>query len=281
MVIPIFFLAHWYGSLLAQTIFLHRYAAHRMYSLNKFWERIFFLTTYLFQGSSFLNPRAYAILHRLHHAHSDTPEDPHSPVIHPNVMTMMLHTKNKYLDILDNKMQVTKEHLSNIPRWHWLEGFAEKPWSRLGWAAAYITFYVFFAESWYWYLLLPIHFLMGPIHGAIVNWAGHKIGYRNFDSKDNSRNTLAFDFVTLGELFQNNHHKFPGRSNFAKRWWEIDPGYWIMRGMHAVGIIKMKKLPRPRRAMHQAKEKAQHLRSLKASVVASVTLPPVQAKEPV
>ena len=41
------------------------------------------------------------------------------------------------------------------------------------------------------YLLLPIHFLIGPIQGAIVNWAGHKYGYRNFPGeKDQSKNTL-------------------------------------------------------------------------------------------
>eukprot|EP01036_Dinobryon_divergens_P038408 gene38408-50429_t len=31
------------------------------------------------EGSSFLSPRAYAILHRMHHAFSDTKRDPHSP----------------------------------------------------------------------------------------------------------------------------------------------------------------------------------------------------------
>ena len=40
------------------------------------------------------------------------------------------------------------------------------------------------------YLLLPVHFVMGPIHGAIVNWCGHKYGYRNFDTtRDDSRAT--------------------------------------------------------------------------------------------
>jgi len=33
---------------------------------------------------------------------------------------------------------------------------------------------------------------MGPIHGAIVNWAGHKYGYQNFDNGDRSRNTLPW-----------------------------------------------------------------------------------------
>ena len=57
---------------------------------------------------------------------------------------------------------------------------------------------------------------MGPVHGAIVNWAGHKIGYRNYDSDDNSKNTLVFDVLTMGELFQNNHHKWGQAPNFAR-----------------------------------------------------------------
>ena len=89
------------------------------------------------------------------------------------------------------------------------------------------------------FLLLPYHFVMGPTHGAIVNWCGHRYGYRNYDSSDVSRNMLFVDFVTMGELFQNNHHKFAMSPNFANRWFEIDPTYQIMRVLQAVRIIDM------------------------------------------
>ena len=79
MTIPIFFILHWFLSLFSQTFFLHRYAAHKMFTMNKFWERFFYLFTFITQGSSFLNPRAYAVMHRMHHAYSDTEKDPHSP----------------------------------------------------------------------------------------------------------------------------------------------------------------------------------------------------------
>ena len=79
MAILIFFLAHWYLSLFAQTFFLHRYAAHQMFTMNKFWEKVFYFLTWVFQGSSFLSPKAYGIMHRLHHAYADTENDPHSP----------------------------------------------------------------------------------------------------------------------------------------------------------------------------------------------------------
>src|SRR5688572_26998152 len=96
VVILSFFAAHWLLSVFCQTFFLHRYGAHRQFSMSKGWERAFHLITYLVQGSSFLSPRGYGILHRMHHAYSDTPNDPHSPENHSNVVTMMLATKRRY-----------------------------------------------------------------------------------------------------------------------------------------------------------------------------------------
>jgi len=94
---------------------------------------------------------------------------------------------------------------------------------------------------WYLYLLLPLHFLMGPLHGAIVNWGGHKYGYQNFDNKDHSKNTLALDFLAFGELFQNNHHKLPMRVNFGVKWWEFDPTYVAIWTLDKAGVIKIKR----------------------------------------
>src|SRR4026208_874857 len=88
-----FFVTHWLLSVFCQTFFLHRYGAHRMFTMSKGWERFFHLLTYVAQGSSYLNPRGYAILHRQHHAYSDTEQDPHSPLNFRSVVPMMWHTK--------------------------------------------------------------------------------------------------------------------------------------------------------------------------------------------
>ena len=58
MAIAIFFIAHWQLSVFFQTFFLHRYGAHRMYTMSKGWER-FFSAPYLrgTQGPSFLVAR--------------------------------------------------------------------------------------------------------------------------------------------------------------------------------------------------------------------------------
>jgi len=242
MEIIIFFIVHWFSSLFFQTFFLHRYGAHKMFKMSPFWEKTFYILTYISQGSSFLNPRAYAIMHRMHHAFSDTERDPHSPHFFKSVFGMMWKTKDVYLDLINNKIKPGENFAKNIPQWESFENFANGWIHRILWGAGYTAFYVLFATQWWMFLLLPVHFLMGPIHGAIVNWAGHKYGYSNFDdTNDNSKNTLFFDFLTLGELFQNNHHKFPSRPNFAYKLFEIDPTYPFLKLFHFLKIIELNK----------------------------------------
>ncbi|RAK67095.1 acyl-CoA desaturase [Hymenobacter edaphi] len=243
MPILLFFVGHWYLSLFVQTFYLHRYAAHKMYTMNRFWERFFFLLTYLAQGSSYLSPRAYALLHRMHHAYSDTEHDPHSPHYSSNAFTMMWKTKNIYNSVLNNEYELAKRFEGDYPTWGALERIGDHWISRVAWGTAYVGVYVALvpASMWYLYLLLPFHFLMGPVHGAIVNWSGHKYGYQNFDNNDKSRNSLFFDFLTGGELFQNNHHKLPMRVNFGVKWWELDPTYPVIWTLDKLSIIKIKR----------------------------------------
>jgi stearoyl-CoA desaturase (delta-9 desaturase) len=242
MIILAFFLCHWFLSLFFQTFFQHRYASHKMFKMNKFWERVFYLCTYIFQGSSFLNPRAYAIMHRMHHAYSDTEKDPHSPHFIKDVFGLMMKTKEIYLSYQRYKVEPEPQFRDRYPTWKFVDYLGDHWLSRVTFGVFYTIFYILFATHWWMFLLLPIHYLMGPIHGAIVNWCGHKYGYSNYDNDDHSKNTLPFDFLMMGELFQNNHHKRPNNANFAKRWFEFDPTYPVMRLMHALKIIKLRKL---------------------------------------
>ena len=244
MVAIVAFVGHWYLSLFCQTFFLHRYGAHKMFTMSKFWERFFYFLTYVSQGSSYLSPRAYAVLHRMHHAFSDTPKDPHSPHHTKNLLTMMWKTKDLYNAVLHRTQKVERQFDRNYPEWDSLEKVGDSWVSRLSWAIAYSMFYIlaflYLDMHWVFFFLLPIHFLMGPIHGAIVNWSGHKYGYQNFDNHDKSRNSLMLDFLMMGELFQNNHHKRPDSANFGAKWFEMDPTYPVIRGLEKLRIIKMR-----------------------------------------
>lgn len=231
-----FLLGHWYLSLFCQTFFLHRFSAHGMYSMRPFWVKFFYFLTYLSQGPSFLNPKAYSIMHQRHHHYSDTPKDPHSPQHNTSIMKMMMKTYKHYMSCMKESKPSDVQQL--WPTWKYIDDLAIKPISIFFWAGIYLVIYANFTTSPWQFLFLPLHFMMGPMQGAIVNWCGHKMGYRNFPLPDNSKNTLLIDFLLLGELYQNNHHKFSQKSNFAYRWYEWDLGYALISILEFFKIIK-------------------------------------------
>lgn len=241
MYILLFFVAHWYLSLFSQTFFLHRYAAHQMFTMSKGWERFFYVFTWITQGSSFLSPYAYGVMHRLHHAYADTENDPHSPSFSENLFDMMWKTKNRYNAILHHPDIVEPKFRKNVPNWPLMERIGDNWLSRVGWGTLYTLYYIHFATSGWEYLLLPVHYLMGPVHGVVINWFAHKYGYTNFKVNDTAKNLLPFDFLMMGESYHNNHHKLGGRANFGVKWWEFDPTYPVILLLNAVGVVKLKK----------------------------------------
>ena len=68
--------------------------------MSKTMERISFVLTWIFQGPSYLSAYGYGIMHRMHHAHTDTEKDPHSPSHDANLFAMMWKTKTIYQCIL-------------------------------------------------------------------------------------------------------------------------------------------------------------------------------------
>jgi len=208
--------------------------------MNKFWERFFYVLSYLTMGSSYLSPRTYAILHRLHHAYADQPEDPHSPLYSPNVFAMMWKTARIYSNIDKGKMQVPEKFKARVPDWPALDRLGDSWFSRIGWIVLYVAFYIFFAPSLWWYLLLPVQIVMSPVHGAIINWFAHKYGYVNNKVGDTSRNLFPLDLIMLGEGYHNNHHKYASSINFGERWFEIDPVYYVIRLLAWLRVVKLK-----------------------------------------
>ena len=67
MAIALLFVGHWYSSIFFQSFFLHRYGAHRMFYMSRFWERFFYFFTFVSIGLSFFNSKANAVMYRMHH----------------------------------------------------------------------------------------------------------------------------------------------------------------------------------------------------------------------
>ena len=242
MFIIIFFVAVWYVSLFVQTFFHHRYASHGAFEMSKFWERFFFLFTYVAQGSHYMSPRAYAIMHRLHHAYTDTEKDPHSPNFSSNMMAMMWRTSMRYRAIFKGHEAVDDKFTKNLPEWKGFDRWANSPVSRLLWVGIYTMIFILFSTSTWQYLLLPVVITMGAFHGAIINWFAHKVGYRNFRLHNSSQNLISIDVLMLGESYHNNHHKRPSAVNFGFRWHELDPVYPVILLLNWLRVIRLPKL---------------------------------------
>lgn len=264
-----FFMVIWYGSLLFQSAFHHRYSAHQQYTMNKSMEKIFYIGTWIFQGSSYLSPVVYGVMHRLHHRYTDTEMDPHSPSYQENVMDMMLRTRNVYNNIFYHKnflgSDIETKYFKNLPIWEWFDRKANHNISRLFWIIIYGIIYYRAAlyaniEGWQWsiiILLWIISIIMAPIHGAIINWWGHIYGYHNHDLDNTSTNisigkegkakwyqvpfAIIMNFLMMGEDSHNNHHAKQYSANFAEKWWEYDFIYFVLLVWHKIGIITIRK----------------------------------------
>lgn len=241
MAIIIFLILHWYLSLFFQSVFHHRYAAHNMFKMNKFWERVFYIGCFLTQGSSYISAYAYGLMHRLHHVHTDKAEDPHSPHNDPNPFLMMWVTRNNYIHIHLGKTIIENKYKKNLPEWEAFDKIAHNWVVRIIWIIVYILIYTWLVTTWWQWMFLPVTIIMGSFQGMAINWWAHKFGYENFKMSNTSKNILPFDFIFWGEAYHNNHHKRPTTPNNAIKWFEWDMGYQSMRLLHFLKIIQIKR----------------------------------------
>lgn len=220
------------------TVLYHRGLTHRAIEMKPALEKWLAFSGPWLTG---IDPKAWACMHRLHHLHSDTEHDPHSPV-HYGIFGVMLGQLRSYEKILRRLKRGDPQYMDVVSDIkfdvHVLN--RKKLWPvpyilHLGIALA--VGYAF-GSTWVgaaYFLGIMSH----PIQGWLVNSFAHHSGYRNFDSADNSRNNTLVAIFVFGEGFQNNHHSRPFAANFAVKPTEIDMGYWLCLGAEKLGMIKI------------------------------------------
>lgn len=231
------FLIAYLLNVLTVTIGYHRAFAHKGVQLHPALKRLLIVGGNWLTG---LDPKAWVVMHRLHHEHSDTPEDPHSP---SNVgllgigMEQLRSYKRVIIGLLKRKPEYTRYakdldfELSVLNR----KGLWWLPYAMhaaIGLALCVTVGWVMGAA---YYFGMMSH----PIQGGIVNSLGHAVGGRNFETKDNSRNNHLAAWLIFGEGFQNNHHAYPGSAKFSHRRHEIDLGYVTCVLMEKLGLAEI------------------------------------------
>jgi stearoyl-CoA desaturase (Delta-9 desaturase) len=65
----------------------------------------------------------------------------------------------------------------------------------------------------------------------------HLWGKKEFRDDNQSRNNIWLSIFTWGESWHNNHHTFPGSAMFGLKWWQVDLGGYVIRGMQALRLV--------------------------------------------
>jgi stearoyl-CoA desaturase (delta-9 desaturase) len=72
---------------------------------------------------------------------------------------------------------------------------------------------------------------------SALNSLTHMFGTRPFKMKDNhSHNNVLFGLITWGEGWHNNHHAIPESANFSFHWYQLDPGFAVIKALELVGL---------------------------------------------
>lgn len=236
------FVVMWYLGVVGIEIGYHRYFSHNAFSTGPFGRAVLAITGLMGGQGPVVT---WASTHRHHHQHSDTIEDSHSPYnwkgrpgaslrgfIHSQLTwkwsypypNPSLYTPHLVRDPL----------IATLSRYYYL-------WVVLG-IVLPGAISAAIGRSWH-------GFLTGMLFGGVVrlcvgqhvtfliNSLCHLVGWRPFDSKDNSRNIPWLVPLTLGGSLHNSHHAFPSSATNGLLWWQVDPGYWLLWGLERMGLV--------------------------------------------
>lgn len=248
-------------SIVIQSILHHRGAAHDMYEFkHPIVQKIMYILALIFLGPSYLSPRTYAIMHRMHHAYADTDADPHRPyngfwgVFRTMWLTARrydaIHKGEQFLNIDGNKVLIGEKFKKNLMDWPMFDKIFHTWPARISFIAIYfVTYYFIITEynlSPIFYGMVILHSIMAPLHGAIVNYYAHIYGDAPNKVSDTSKNMpwFARNILRLfGELLHNNHHAKPASPDFSLGNPDLhDNGYLLLKSLEGFGLIKIKRL---------------------------------------
>jgi stearoyl-CoA desaturase (delta-9 desaturase) len=193
----------------------HRLFSHAGYKVNIVVKRILlFFGILAGQGS----PIFWIGIHRgYHHRYADKPGDAHSPkdgFWHSYIGWMFTRSKMSIRSVVD---------LLRDPDMV----YAHRHYIKILWATN-IVLALISIDLWLYLLAFPtfitLHSFLTQTSVTHLYWAG----YRNYAVSDNSVNVPWLFPIILGEAWHNNHHGDGRNPNYGRRWWEIDPTYWLI-----------------------------------------------------
>ena len=228
---------HWINGSLGICLAYHRLLTHTGLEV-KSWVKYLLTFCGVLAGEG--GPISWTANHRKHHAYSDQPGDPHSPHDGPwwsHIFWLAFSTDNGdweghiqhwVPDLVKDKVLMAFEryflaiHLA---------------FGALITGVGYLIGGPSLAISWLvWVVCVR---MVAVLHVTwFVNSASHIWGYKNYETKDDSRNLWWVAIVAYGEGWHNNHHALPRLAQHGHKWWEFDITFQAIRLLRALGLAK-------------------------------------------
>lgn len=194
---------------------LHRWASHRSIKLNAIAEPVvLYFSLLACQG----HPIWWSALHRgYHHKNADTDKDIHSPQSgkwHAFLGWILSHDPStvKYRYSID---LIRKKSMTATSKYY--EAIVWASWAFVGLIDLNLLLYAVLIPT-----VISFH-----AEGLVNTFCHGSHGYRNFSTKDSSRNNFLIALISWGNGWHNNHHYRPASYDFGKsvsgKKWEIDP----------------------------------------------------------
>jgi stearoyl-CoA desaturase (delta-9 desaturase) len=227
-------------TVVATTLYLHRHQAHRAIDLHPVLGHFFRFWLWLTTGTV---TREWVAVHRKHHAHCETEEDPHSPQVR-GIGTVLFKGAFLYYD--ECQKQDTLEDFGKGTPDDWVERNLYTRFRNFGLVLMGAIDVLLF--GWVGIIMFAVQIVWIPFWAAgVVNGVGHYWGYRSFETSDASRNIMPIGVIMGGEELHNNHHAYRQSARFSCKWWEFDIGWMYIRLFEGIGFASVKRTaPRTR-----------------------------------
>lgn len=194
----------------------HRLFSHRSFETNIFIKR---LLLYFGMLGGQGGPIFWIGIHRgYHHRFADKENDAHSPrhgFWHSYILWMFKRSSMSIKSVID----LVKD--SDMV-------FAHKHYIKIIWITHFLV-YLIDINLWLYLLILPtfitLHSFLLQTSVTHMRWAG----YKNYATGDDSVNSPWLFPIILGEAWHNNHHGEGRNPKFGRKWWEIDPTYYLIQ----------------------------------------------------
>lgn len=216
----------------------HRYFSHRAFKTSRAFQLVL---TLLANSSGQRGALWWASNHRLHHRHSDTEADLHTPLkgFWRSHWGWLMDASN-----VDTNLDLIPD-FARYPEMRFLNKFYHLPLVLLlvglavgggmGWFGPDVGAWQ--AVLWGFFLstALVLHATLAV--NSLAHATGRLAGYRRFETSDRSINNVWLAIPTMGSGWHNNHHRYGAAARAGFAWYEIDLSYVGLRLLAALGLI--------------------------------------------